>query len=166
MNEQSFLIVEQPRGGDAVPKPLIPETHPNQQKKAERAVSPNISNLFRVKQNSEAEILPNKTDIPQEQPKPLKHDLKMQIPQNYLQRSLIEGRKQNYETDDSFQNLLTPNAESQLSQSVTRDVLGKFIQGDSSSLKEAKAFLDDKTLSQFPIFALNEDYMKAIALII
>ena len=33
-------------------------------------------------------------------------------------------------------------------------------------MKEARAFLEDKTLSQFPIFALNEDYMKAIATII
>ena len=31
---------------------------------------------------------------------------------------------------------------------------------------EAKQFLEDKVLSQFPIFALNEDYMKSIALII
>ena len=31
---------------------------------------------------------------------------------------------------------------------------------------DAKQFLEDKVLSQFPIFALNEDYMKSIALII
>ena len=61
---------------------------------------------------------------------------------------------------------MTPNGESQLSQSVTREILAKFIQGDNATLKEAKAFLEDKTLSQFPIFALNEDYMKAIATII
>ena len=49
---------------------------------------------------------------------------------------------------------------------MTRDILSKFIQGDTAALKEARAFLEDKTLSQFPIFALNDDYMKAIATII
>ena len=50
----------------------------------------------------------------------------------------------------------------------TRDVLAKFIQGDNDeqALKEAQQSLEDKVLSQFPIFALNEDYMKSIATII
>ena len=47
-------------------------------------------------------------------------------------------------------------------------MLAKFIQGDNDeqALKEAQQSLEDRVLSQFPIFALNEDYMKSIAMII
>ena len=47
-------------------------------------------------------------------------------------------------------------------------MLAKFIQGDNDeqALKEAQQFMEDKVLAQFPIFALNEDYMKSITMII
>jgi len=39
-------------------------------------------------------------------------------------------------------------------------------QTDASSLKEVQDKLKDRVLSQFPIFALNDDYMRALTLII
>ena len=48
------------------------------------------------------------------------------------------------------------------------EVLQKFLRGNwqTNALKEAVAFIKSKMLTEFPIFALNDDYMKAIAVII
>jgi len=49
-----------------------------------------------------------------------------------------------------------------------RLILARFLEDecDEAGLRETKDFLRDKALTQFPIFALNEDYMRAITMII
>lgn len=58
--------------------------------------------------------------------------------------------------------------EHKLGTNESRQILARFLedQTDAASLKQVKDFLKDKVLSQFPIFALNEDYMRALAMII
>ena len=72
-------------------------------------------------------------------------------------------------------NLVDSQATSVLHDSKIKDnkVLSKFLvrhDGTSYLLEsidyEAKSLLMDKMLIEFPVFALNEDYMKALALII
>ena len=47
-------------------------------------------------------------------------------------------------------------------------MLARFLQDetDAASLKEVNDSIRDRVLSQFPVFALNEDYMRALAMII
>ena len=49
-----------------------------------------------------------------------------------------------------------------------RKILARFLedQNDEAALRETRNYLKDKVLTQFPIFALNEDYMRALTLII
>jgi len=49
-----------------------------------------------------------------------------------------------------------------------RHVFAKFLadECDEEALRKTKDCLRDKALTQFPVFALNEDYMRAIAMII
>ena len=46
--------------------------------------------------------------------------------------------------------------------------MNKFLDEDNGSefLKEQRQVLADKVLSQFPIFALNEDYMRAVMTVV
>ena len=97
MNEQSFLIMERPRETESVPKPLAQEAQPQPDGQAakERGVSPTMASLFKVKQCSEAEILPNKdiTPVYQEPLPPRTHGLKMQVPRGHLQGGGLLGSR-------------------------------------------------------------------------
>ena len=54
-----------------------------------------MASLFKVKQCSEAEILPSKdiTPVYQEPPPPRTHGLKMQVPRNHLQGGDLLGSR-------------------------------------------------------------------------
>ena len=49
-----------------------------------------------------------------------------------------------------------------------RETLARFLEetSDAASLKEVNDAIRERVLSQFPIFALNEDYMRALTMII
>ena len=58
--------------------------------------------------------------------------------------------------------------EKKLTNSGSRKIFAKFLEdeSDAASLKQAKDLLKERVLTQFPIFSLNEDYIRAITLII
>ena len=97
VNEQSFMLMEKPRETESVPKPLAQEAHPQAEGQAAkgRSVSPAMASLFKVRQCSDAEILPSKGITPeyQEPQQPRTHGLKMQIPKNYLQGGGLLGSR-------------------------------------------------------------------------
>ena len=63
---------------------------------------------------------------------------------------------------------LETQPEQTIATSQARTALARFLedQSDVASLKEVKDIMRDKVLTQFPIFSLNEDYMRAITLVI
>ena len=50
----------------------------------------------------------------------------------------------------------------------TSQILARFLEDetDASALNEVRNELREKVLTQFPVFALNEDYMRALTMII
>ena len=138
-----------------------------EQAKRDRAISPTLANLFKVKKCADAEILPSKGSSevhkqPAARPKP--QGLKMQIPKNYLQGggflgNELKGSQERFGGDlegyldksDTFplsstnslrvaQELHQAQPEQQVYSAETRDVLAKIIQGDNDvqALREAR----------------------------
>lgn len=99
----------------------------------------------------------------------------MNIPQNYFKKDLNDGVTN--QATDSFQLSSNDpivqarqNIEAQPEQMFkdTSEILARFLEDetDVKSLNQAKQAMREIVLSQFPVFALNEDYIRALAMII
>ena len=136
----------------------------------------------------------NKTQDVQILPQRQNNALRMNIPKNYFeQESKTADVGQTQDNDDALGGhaRLTSDAsdsfklsnqdpiaiarqkhEQSLEQRVetndSRRILSRFLEDetDYEALKQTQDKLKEKVLTQFPIFALNEDYMRAITLII
>lgn len=148
------------------------------------------SNPFRVRDDSfEHEILPDKSIGNQPQPRP---QLKMTVPKSILKSSQELAKNMalpkhvnfdSYETEqadtfrdpskestsDQVQPLFTDRSDlsdiTSLPQEIQK-VLKRFLKGPWELDYNQEDFLYDKVLLEFPIFSLNDDYLRAIANIV
>ncbi|CDW89599.1 UNKNOWN [Stylonychia lemnae] len=135
-------------------------------------------NPFRIRSESQdGEILPDKTEKQTSQDR----QLKMTIPKSILKSSqeLKENmnvpKHVNFDSNDSEADTFRdPNLQSQqftdrsnlsdITQfnAQTQKILKKFLKGDWEIDHTGEDYLVDKILLEFPVFSLNEDYIRAL----